>query len=141
MRRERAVLLVVSGILLGMSGISVAQQAGPCRADVERLCKGVPPADLRDCMRKHASELSPACKARLSDAKERVQEHAAALKQACQGDIDKYCSKTEPGKFGVARCLHDHEAQLSPGCTAAMSARPARRRGAPAGGAPAQPPQ
>lgn len=139
MRRQSGVLFVLSAILLMIPGLSRAQMVGPCREDMQRLCKDVGPAGLRDCMRQHASELSPACKARMAEVKERVQQHAAALKQACQGDVEKYCSKTQPGKLRIAQCLHEHEAELSPGCTAAMAEHPARKRATPAAGATAHP--
>jgi hypothetical protein len=130
MRRQSGTLFVVCAILLAIPSVSLAQAGGRCRDDIQRFCKDVGRAGLHDCMQQHASELSPACKARMAEVKERVQQHAAALKQACQGDIEKYCSQAPPGKLRVPQCLNEHEAQLSPGCTAAMAERPAVHKGA-----------
>jgi cysteine rich repeat protein len=139
MHRRTGTLLVVCAILLAIPTISSAQAGGPCRDDIQRLCKNAGPAGVRGCMREHASELSPACKARLAEVKERMKQHAAALKQACQGDIEKYCSQVPPGPLRVAQCLHDHEAQLSKGCTTAMAQRPGHMGATPPPSATAHP--
>ena len=55
---------------------ALAEGARPreaCRADVERLCKGVAPGGGRiaKCMRDHRSEISPDCRASLKAARDR----------------------------------------------------------------------
>jgi hypothetical protein len=42
-----------------------------CRADVERLCKGVEPGGgrIRECLRAHREELSDGCKAAIKEAR------------------------------------------------------------------------
>jgi hypothetical protein len=139
MHRRTGTLFVVCATLLAIPSVSSAQAVGPCREDIQRLCKDAGPAGVRDCMRQHASELSPACKARLAEARERIKQHAAVLKQACQGDIEKYCSKVPTGGLRIAQCLHEHEAQLSSGCTAAMAQRPVRAGATPPASATAHP--
>lgn len=130
--RRTGVLLVAFAILLAIPRLSLAQTGGPCHDDIQRLCKDAGPGGVPGCLHQHASELSPACKARIGEAKERAQKRRAELKQACQGDLEKYCSKTEPGKLRIAQCLRANEAQLSPGCKAVLAERPARKGGTPA---------
>ena len=79
------------GATLALSPLALAQAAPPappaagggrdghmakvreaCRADVERLCKGVKPGGgrIRECLKAHQSELSDTCKAAVKDARE-----------------------------------------------------------------------
>jgi hypothetical protein len=43
-----------------------------CRADADRLCKGVKPGGgrIRECFKAHQAELSDGCKAAIKDARE-----------------------------------------------------------------------
>ena len=131
-RRRIDVLLVAFAILVVIPALSSAQMVGPCREDIQRLCKDMGPGGVAGCLHQHASELSPACKARLAEVKERVQQRRAQLKQACQGDVEKYCSKIQPGNLRLAQCLREHQEQISPGCKAALAERPAHKGGTPA---------
>jgi hypothetical protein len=50
--------------------------------------------------------------------------HGAAreqLRQACAGDISRYCPNLEPGGGRISRCLHENEEKLSDGCKAARA--------------------
>lgn len=47
---------------------------------------------------------------------------AQALRKACGGDLQKYCSGIQPGGGRVAQCLQSHAAELSPDCKAAYDA-------------------
>jgi hypothetical protein len=80
---------VTLGAAMALPTIALAQGAAPppppppgggelakvreaCRADVERLCKGVEPGGgrIRECLRAHQSELSDGCKAAIAEARE-----------------------------------------------------------------------
>lgn len=39
-----------------------------------------------------------------------------ALAQPCAQDAAKFCSKVKPGEGRMARCLDEHQAELSPAC-------------------------
>ena len=39
-----------------------------------------------------------------------------SLAEACRGDVDKFCSKVEPGSGRVHNCLRSHRDKLSDGC-------------------------
>jgi hypothetical protein len=54
--------------------------------------------------------VSPQCKAYLKQ-----------VKDACQGDVEKFCSGIPAGKGAVAKCLKKHAADVSPDCKATLS--------------------
>lgn len=41
----------------------------------------------------------------------------------CRADIEKHCADVERGGGAMARCLREHEKELSPGCRDHMAAR------------------
>ena len=41
---------------------------------------------------------------------------AAAQNQACADDVKQFCSDVPPGRGNVAKCLREHEADLSAAC-------------------------
>ena len=51
--------------LLAVSAPAVRAEEGPCKADMEKFCKGVEPGEGRvmKCMKEHEAELSEGCKA------------------------------------------------------------------------------
>jgi hypothetical protein len=84
----------------------------PCADDVARLCPGVKPGGGRiaQCLQGKADQISPACKARIEQAKE--------VHEACMADAEKFCSDVPPGAGRVAVCVQQHEAELSQTCRA-----------------------
>ena len=82
----------------------------PCADDVTRLCPGVKPGGGRiaRCLQGKADQVSPACKARMEQAKE--------IHDACMADAEKFCSEIPPGRGRVAVCVQQHEAELSQTC-------------------------
>ena len=108
--------LFVFSVLLNLSGAWAEDRdkPGACRADVEKLCKGVQPGGGRIamCMKQHESELSPGCREAIAKAKEKIHEFA----EACKPDVDSLCKGVQPGQGRIARCLAEHKDQLSAGC-------------------------
>ena len=94
--------------------VSAQQNAKPCIEDAEKLCKGIQVGEGRiaQCLREHSNQLSPACKANISDAKVKIQDFT----QACNGDMTKFCTSTKPGGGRILQCLKQHEAELTPQC-------------------------
>jgi hypothetical protein len=46
----------------------------------------------------------------------------ARLSNACADDIAKFCKEVQPGGGRVAKCLKDHEKELSPSCKETVAA-------------------
>ena len=72
------------------------------------------------CLREHKDELSPACKAKAGEMKEHMKE----AREACKGDVQKFCADKKPGGGHIMECLKGHEAELSEGCKAEMAKAP-----------------
>ena len=93
---------------------SAAESARPCMDDAAKLCKGVEKGEGRiaKCLKEHANELSPTCKANISKMKEEIKE----AKEACEGDAKKLCKDIKPGGDRIMQCLKQHEGELSSTC-------------------------
>ncbi len=104
-----------------------------CSDDAARLCKGVEAGKGRvvQCLAEHEAQLTPDCRADVSQAKGKVEgakENAKVkmedkkedFEQACAPDISRDCSGVEPGHGNLVHCLHQHEATLSPSCRAVL---------------------
>ena len=104
---------------------------GPCREDIQKFCAGVQPGGgrYRDCLEQHAAQLSPACQKHLSEVKGKV----AAWRQACQPDVQKFCTGVTPGRGNIARCLRQHHDDLSQACKDQLAKHRQRRHGPPPG--------
>lgn len=95
--------ILVLTILFNVSTAQAAdkEKPGACRADVEKLCKGVRPGGGRIamCMKQHEAELSPGCREAIAGAKRQIEEFA----EACKPDAERLCKGVQPGKGRVAR--------------------------------------
>lgn len=106
-------------VLAVMFNVCVAQaedkdRPGACRADVEKLCKGIQPGGGRIamCLKQHASEVSPGCREAIAGAKKQIEDFA----EVCKPDAEKLCKGVQPGQGRIMRCLAEHKDQLSAGC-------------------------
>lgn len=104
--------IVVALSLFALSPSARAEEA--CKADAEKLCKGVPPGGGRiiACLKSHESELSPACKEKLAAGEAKIE----TIKEACRPDAEKFCKGIKPGGGRIAACLKSHESELAPAC-------------------------
>lgn len=116
MRISKGIMLVAPlAVALCAAPAARAQRgAGPCRQDVQKFCPDAKPGGgaLRDCLKQHATELSPACQEHLKQVKGKVE----AWRQACQDDVQKFCASTQPGGGNILKCLHQHHDELSKSC-------------------------
>jgi Cysteine rich repeat len=103
----------VVGLIAVLAGSAFAAEH-PCKEDAERLCQGVEPGDGRilQCLKQHEADLSPACKQKRDSFRERMQE----IRAACEEDAGKFCAGVQPGGGRIARCLRQHEKDLSEAC-------------------------
>ena len=96
-----------------------------CKADVQKLCSGVKPGHwrVRECLKQHDAELSPACKQSRANMRELQEE----IHPDCRPDIEKLCKEIQPGGGRVMACLEPHLAELSPGCRSRIEKREQRK--------------
>ena len=104
---------LIAGLVV-LLAVPVAAAEHPCKDDAERLCKGVEPGQGRilQCLKQHEADLSPACKQKRDSFRERMEE----IRTACEDDARKFCAGVQPGGGRVARCLQQHQADLSVAC-------------------------
>lgn len=95
-----------------------------CKADAEKFCKGIEPGEGRilKCLNQHEAELSPACRETVSAWIQKLSERGEPVQPACKKDAARFCQGVTPGQGRIARCLKEHEAELSPECKEAVSA-------------------
>lgn len=102
-------------------------EGGPCREDMKKLCAGVEPGHgaIMKCMKEHEGQVSAACKAHMEEKKGELKEKFGAAREACKGDVEKFCKDMKPGGGAIINCLKSHEAELSESC---KSAAPKHRK-------------
>ncbi len=129
---SRIVLAVIVAVGLGaaMEQTVFAQHehgTGPCAADVQKYCKDVQPGGGRIaiCLKEHQNDLSPACKEKIAVVKEEVKE----VHEACKGDVQQFCKDVKPGGGRIARCLKEHQNELSAGCKGKITEMKEKRSG------------
>jgi 4-hydroxyphenylpyruvate dioxygenase-like putative hemolysin len=96
-----------------------------CGEDIKKYCSTVTPGDGRIlyCMQAHEDKISPACAYDLNEVELQVQTTADHLREAvnaCRGDIDKFCAKTQPGQGRIAACLAANRTSVSKSCVEAV---------------------
>jgi hypothetical protein len=107
-----------------------------CRTDMVALCGGVERGGGKkvQCLKDNEAKLSGPCKSALQAVVDgraaggAKAVHSAAhgkVQKACEADIATVCSTVEKGQGGIARCLKDNTAKLSPSCAQAVADRQA----------------
>ena len=118
-----AILLIPTLGLMPTPGLATGGP-GACRADLQKFCMGThPDRSRRECLQEHAAELSPGCQERLS----RDRAKAAAWSVACHDDVQKLCNKVDTAGGNVARCLRQHQGDLSQACRDQLAKHGQRR--------------
>jgi Cysteine rich repeat len=125
---QKAVLVAVMAAVLGFAFWTVpavAAQNRACADDVKQFCADVQAGrgNVMKCLTEHQADLSAACKDRIQAAQARAQE----ARQACQSDAAKFCADVAAGRGAVAKCLRQHESELSAECKASLPQARSRR--------------
>jgi len=126
---QKAILVAVMAAVLGFAFWTVpamaATQDRACANDVKQFCSDVQPgrSNVMQCLKEHQADLSAACKDRVQAA----QTHAQETRQACQSDAAKFCADVSAGRGAVAKCLRQHESELSAECKASLPQARSRR--------------
>jgi len=133
--------IAVFSILFSMSCIALADAPGgpgkdheggwakgACKADMDKFCSGMQGDKVHDCMKQHEADLSQGCKDNIAKMKAHMEEKMAAVKKACQADLDQYCKDVKPGEGREMACLHAYNDKISAGCKDALK-RPHHKMG------------
>ncbi len=131
-------MATVLGLLLGVASASAGDQ--PCRVDLDRFCKGVPRGEgrLRECVKAHMAELSPACRDKLESLRRILAQYTdagpgeavaaerpgARVLRACREDLDRYCAGVPSGQGRRRQCLRARAPELTDECRRALGPPP-----------------
>jgi Golgi apparatus protein 1 len=120
-------VIVLAALLAAVGSVAAEEQGGPgaCRADAEKLCKGIEPGQGRiaQCLKEHEAQVSGDCKAHIAKMREQMQ----AFNEACKADVEKSCKGVEPGQGRMMGCLRKNEANLSAPCKEQIAKMDERR--------------
>jgi hypothetical protein len=105
---------IARATFVALLAIGSARAEDACRADVEKLCAGIPQGGGRiaACLKANQAKVSPGCKAELASVARKVKEVGAA----CEDDVQSFCADVKPGQGAVLRCLAANKSSLAPGC-------------------------
>lgn len=94
-----------------------------CKADIDTLCKdGGDGRGKFKCLRDNEAKVSAGCKTALDTAKAARD----AVKAACKADRDQLCKDAGDERGAGMKCLRDNAAKVTPDCSKALAALPAR---------------
>ncbi len=117
---------VVAGLIMsGWDGVSAqGENSPPCAEEIEKYCSELKPGGGRiiACLKEHESELTALCKDRIEKVARRLKE----LEKACAEDVERSCRDVQPGRGRIAKCLKEHESELSAVCLEKLPKRKAR---------------
>lgn len=96
-----------------------------CGEDIRKYCSTVTPGEGRIlyCMQAHEDKISDGCASVLDEVVLQAETTADNLREAvnaCRGDIDKFCAKTQPGQGRIAACLAANRTSVSKTCVEAV---------------------
>jgi hypothetical protein len=116
MRTLTCIAVLGAALLMTHSALGASAVVKACRSDIKAQCGDEMKsggAALKDCMKKHFSDLSEDCQVAII--------RAAAVGKACRADAKKLCSDAKPVRAAMAACMKSHAADLSDGCKEALA--------------------
>src|SRR5512138_2688610 len=111
---EVAMTMIARVVSVALACVGVARAEDACKADVEKLCAGIPPGGGRilSCLKANEAQVSPGCKQQVAGVVQKVKEVGAA----CEGDIEQFCADAPKGGGATLRCLAWNGPKLSLSC-------------------------
>ena len=118
--------LICLAMMLGADAYAVDKN--PCSEDIAKFCKNIKfgtPA-MMDCLESNEDQLSAACKeyettlgGKRVEKREQIRIQVE-MRQACRGDVAKFCKDADPRQGGIAKCLKEHTNEISATCREKM---------------------
>lgn len=115
--------LLCAGLMFGTDASAADRNA--CSEEIAQFCQNIEPGTiaLTNCLEKHESELSAACRAQEAKMDRRRPEimetakQVSRFRQACRTDMARFCADATPARGGMIKCLNDHEKEISAACS------------------------
>ncbi len=114
MRTLTCIAALSAALLMSHSVFAASSVVKACRTDIKTQCGDEMKsggAALKDCMKKHFSDLSADCQVAII--------RTASIGKACKADEKKLCADVKPGAMGA--CMRSHTAALSGDCKEALA--------------------
>ena len=137
MRRPRSAFFALAALLLLMgtepssaATIGYAEALGKlavtCGKDINRFCKkdNLGGGQVAECLERHRSSVSIACKATSDEVGALLRKRAAArasIRQVCELDRLKFCGGIQPGDARILGCMYQSRNVLNPACRQALA--------------------
>jgi hypothetical protein len=116
MRTLTCIAALSAALLMAHSAFAASAVVKACRTDIKAQCGDEAKsggAPLKECMKKHFSDLSGDCQVAII--------RDAAVGKACRADAKKFCGDAKRAGGGMASCMRSHAADLSDGCKEALA--------------------
>jgi Cysteine rich repeat len=113
-------------VTAAMQGQLATQVLEGCNSELTQYCAEVTPGEgrLLSCLYAYEDKLSGQCEHALYDAAARLERAIGTITYVaneCRTELETHCTGVEVGEGRVAQCLKDHAAELSPGCSQALT--------------------
>jgi hypothetical protein len=113
-------------VTAAMQGQLATQVLEGCNSELTQYCAEVTPGEgrLLSCLYAYEDKLSGPCEHALYDAAARLERAISTITYVaneCRTELETHCTGVEVGEGRVAQCLKDHAAELSPGCSQALT--------------------
>jgi hypothetical protein len=129
--KRNVMVAVVAALLLSVPGAWAQQEIvdevmAACATEIETYCSQVTPGEgrLLACAYAHEDKLSGGCSWAIYKGVAELEAFVDALVEvvtACEDDLMKFCAEVELGEGQVATCLLEHKAEVSEGCSQAIT--------------------